>query len=57
MTLVEPRQRMTRGIGDSPTRPDGIAKVEGSFQFASDLPVDGAAWGATLRSPHPYANR
>jgi xanthine dehydrogenase D subunit len=55
MTLTESRQRTTRGIGDSPTRPDGIAKVDGSFQFASDLPIDGAAWGATLRSPHPYA--
>jgi xanthine dehydrogenase D subunit len=56
MTLTETRQRTTTGrIGDSPTRPDGIAKVEGTFQFASDLPIDGAAWGATLRSPHPYA--
>jgi xanthine dehydrogenase D subunit len=42
-------------IGTSPTRPDGIAKVQGSFQFSSDLGAEGARWGATLRSPHPYA--
>ena len=56
MTITEAQPRVSAGrIGDSPTRPDGMAKVEGSFQFASDLPMDGAAWGATLRSPHPYA--
>lgn len=42
-------------IGDSPPRPDGIAKAQGSFAFSSDLPIDGAVFGATLRSPHPYA--
>ncbi len=42
-------------LGTSPTRPDGIAKVQGSFAFSSDLHADGALWGATLRSPHPYA--
>ena len=42
-------------IGDSPARPDGEAKVAGSFAFASDLPFESAVWGATLRSPHPYA--
>lgn len=42
-------------IGRSPVRPDGVAKVEGSFQFSSDLHAEGAAWGATLRSPHPHA--
>jgi xanthine dehydrogenase D subunit len=42
-------------IGTSPTRPDGIAKVQGRFQFSSDLSADGALWGATLRSPHPHA--
>ena len=56
MSVTEAPPRTPAGrIGDSPTRPDGIAKVDGSFQFASDLPMDGAAWGATLRSPHPYA--
>jgi xanthine dehydrogenase D subunit len=43
------------GIGDSPVRPDGLAKVAGTFAFSSDLPIDGAVWGATLRSPHPHA--
>ena len=42
-------------IGTSPARPDGIAKVRGSFEFSSDLEEDGVLWGATLRSPHPYA--
>ena len=42
-------------IGTSPTRPDGIAKVQGSFEFSSDLAANGCLWGATLRSPHPHA--
>lgn len=42
-------------IGDSPIRPDGIVKAQGTFAFSSDVPIDGALWGATLRSPHPYA--
>ena len=43
------------GLGDSPVRPDGVAKVQGSFAFAGDMSADGFLWGATLRSPHPYA--
>ncbi len=47
---------VTRGrLGDSPVRPDGIPKAQGTFAFSSDLPIAGASWGATLRSPHPYA--
>ena len=42
-------------IGQSTTRPDGAAKVQGTFEFAGDLGADGALWGATLRSPHPHA--
>ncbi len=42
-------------IGTSPTRPDGIAKVQGTFEFSSDITAEGALWGATLRSPHPHA--
>jgi xanthine dehydrogenase D subunit len=42
-------------LGQSPTRPDGIAKVQGTFEFSGDLTADGFLWGATLRSPHPYA--
>ncbi len=42
-------------LGDSPPRPDGVAKAQGSFEFSGDLTADGVLWGATLRSPHPYA--
>jgi xanthine dehydrogenase D subunit len=50
------RERVRDGvIGTSPPRPDGVAKVQGSFQFSSDIGAEGARWGATLRSPHPYA--
>ncbi|MEO5900433.1 MAG: molybdopterin cofactor-binding domain-containing protein, partial [Ilumatobacteraceae bacterium] len=54
MTLTE--TRITTGrLGDSPTRPDGVAKVQGTFEFSGDLSADGFLWGATLRSPHPSA--
>ncbi|MEV0677702.1 molybdopterin cofactor-binding domain-containing protein [Actinosynnema sp. NPDC050436] len=43
------------GIGESPQRPDGTLKVRGEFAFASDLWHEDMIWGATLRSPHPYA--
>ena len=43
------------GIGTDAGRPDGIPKVRGEFQYASDLWLDGMIWGVTLRSPHPYA--
>ena len=42
-------------LGDSITRPDGTAKVQGTFAFSSDLNAENCLWGATLRSPHPYA--
>jgi xanthine dehydrogenase D subunit len=50
------REGVVRGrLGDSPPRPDGVPKVQGSFAFSGDLSADGFLWGATLRSPHPYA--
>jgi len=52
---VRQRRSTRRGIGDSPPRPDGIAKVQGTFAFSSDLPHDDALVAATLRSPHPHA--
>ncbi|HEX5145420.1 MAG TPA: molybdopterin cofactor-binding domain-containing protein, partial [Conexibacter sp.] len=55
MAVTAPTQAPARGIGDSPTRPDGREKVQGEFAYASDLHADGMLWGATLRSPHPYA--
>ena len=47
--------RLEGRLGQHTVRPDGIEKVQGSFRFASDESVEGALWGATLRSPHPYA--
>ena len=54
MHPTSPAARSGR-LGDSITRPDGIAKVQGTFAFSGDLSADGILWGATLRSPHPYA--
>ncbi len=49
-------ERVTRfGVGSSAPRPDGEAKVAGDFAFGSDLWIEGMVWGATLRSPHPFA--
>ncbi|WP_410661700.1 xanthine dehydrogenase subunit D [Amycolatopsis sp. lyj-112] len=45
----------TNGVGASPRRPDGIVKVRGEFAYSSDLWHEDMLWGATLRSPHPYA--
>ncbi|WP_040494264.1 molybdopterin cofactor-binding domain-containing protein [Ilumatobacter nonamiensis] len=57
MTVIEePRTTIRSGtIGDSPVRPDGVAKVQGTYAFSSDLHADGCLFGATLRSPHPHA--
>ncbi len=44
-----------RGIGASPSRPDGTLKVTGQFAYGSDLWMEDMIWGVTLRSPHPYA--
>ncbi|MBA3604567.1 MAG: xanthine dehydrogenase subunit D [Actinomycetota bacterium] len=57
MTATEATTRAPArgGIGDSPVRPDGLVKAQGTFAFAADVPIDGALWGATLRSPHPHA--
>src|SRR5438445_1634269 len=42
-------------IGESVPRAAGPAKVRGDFIYSSDLHVDEMLWGATVRSPHPYA--
>jgi xanthine dehydrogenase D subunit len=42
-------------IGESPLRPDGIAKLKGQFAYAQDLESEGMLWGATVRSPHASA--
>src|SRR5258705_9589916 len=43
------------GVGASPSRPDGTLKVRGEFAYSSDLWLDDALFGVTLRSPHPRA--
>lgn len=43
------------GVGESPLRPDGEAKLRGEFEYASDLVADQMLWGATTRSPHAHA--
>src|SRR3982074_740701 len=47
--------RRQGGVGQSIRRVDGVPKVKGEFEYASDLRRDGMLWGATLRSPHPHA--
>ncbi len=42
-------------VGESVRRPDGAAKVRGRFEYSSDLHASEMLWGATTRSPHPYA--
>ena len=57
LTREQTRSRSDqRGVlGSSAMRPDGVPKVTGDFAFSSDLSIDNMLWGATLRSPHPYA--
>ncbi|MDQ6882939.1 MAG: molybdopterin-dependent oxidoreductase [Candidatus Dormibacteraeota bacterium] len=43
------------GIGESIRRVDGVPKVLGEFEYASDLHRDNMLWGETLRSPLPHA--
>ncbi len=55
MTSTEQASRVAGGVGESPPRPDGSLKTSGEFAFASDLVAEDMLWGATVRSPHPYA--
>jgi xanthine dehydrogenase D subunit len=55
VSVVDTGRRRPGVLGTSAPRPDGVAKVRGSFEFSSDLGGDGVLWGATLRSPHPFA--
>ncbi len=56
MTVLDAPAGVRAGtLGDSVLRPDGDAKTQGTFEFSSDLTADGCLFGATLRSPHPYA--
>lgn len=47
--------KVADGVGNSPLRPDGVAKLKGQFDYASDLFAEGMLWGATTRSPHAHA--
>jgi len=49
------RVEVSGGVGESPLRPDGVPKLRGEFDYASDLWSEGMLWGATTRSPHPHA--
>jgi CO/xanthine dehydrogenase Mo-binding subunit len=49
------KEQVIGGVGESTSRPDGVAKLVGNFAYASDLWIDGMLWGATLRSPHAHA--
>ncbi|HKW72060.1 MAG TPA: molybdopterin cofactor-binding domain-containing protein, partial [Candidatus Dormibacteraeota bacterium] len=42
-------------VGESIRRFDAAPKARGEFLYSSDLHVEGMLWGATTRSPHPYA--
>lgn len=47
--------KVVDGVGDSPLRPDGVPKLKGQFEYASDLFAEGMLWGATTRSPYAHA--
>jgi CO/xanthine dehydrogenase Mo-binding subunit len=55
LTPADLTSAVAGGIGASAQRPDGNLKVRGEFAYASDLWHEDMIWGATLRSPHPYA--
>ncbi len=42
-------------IGQSPARPDGLSKVDGTACYADDFSLPGMLFGATVRSPFPHA--
>ncbi|MDQ3714617.1 MAG: xanthine dehydrogenase subunit D, partial [Actinomycetota bacterium] len=55
-TATSTRTALRPGVlGTNAARPDGVPKVQGRFAFANDLWAENMLWGATLRSPHPYA--
>ena len=55
MATTQTTSRTRDILGASALRPDGVAKVTGEFSFSSDMRAENMLWGATLRSPHPYA--
>jgi CO/xanthine dehydrogenase Mo-binding subunit len=57
-TPVRERREIQRPnrVGVTTPRADGVPKVKGEFEYASDMRMDGMLHGATLRSPHPRAD-
>ncbi len=57
MELTEALRRAPApgGVGDEVVRIDGVPKVTGEFDYASDLSRDGMLWGATARCSVPFA--
>lgn len=47
---------VVNGIGSSPPRRDGRAKVVGAAVYADDFTLPGMWFGATVRSPHAHAH-
>jgi xanthine dehydrogenase D subunit len=54
MSITTPRVT-ERGVGVARPHREGVPKVSGEFEFASDLHRNDALFGATLRSPHASA--
>ncbi len=52
---LAPPSAVSGRVGQAVRRPDAAIKTLGDFPYSSDLQVDGMLWGATVRSPHPYA--
>jgi xanthine dehydrogenase D subunit len=52
---LAPPVEVSGRVGESVQRPDAGLKTRGDFPYSSDLQVAGMLWGATVRSPHPYA--
>ena len=52
---LAPALTVSGRVGESVPRPDAGLKVRGEFPYSSDLCLAGMLWGATVRSPHPYA--
>jgi xanthine dehydrogenase D subunit len=55
MSVTTPPRVTERGVGAARPHREGVPKVAGEFEFASDLHRNDALFGATLRSPHASA--
>ena len=55
MTTTTTPRVTERGVGTARPHREGVPKVAGEFEFASDLHRNDALFGATLRSPHASA--